>query len=141
METKHCTKCKQELSIAEFSKDAAIKSGLRSRCRKCSAKGSKNWRRENPVGHRRNNLRRLYGITLEDYTKLLRQQKGVCAICGEPETRIVHNKLSALSVDHCHKTGLVRGLLCSSCNLVIGNANDSLDILQRAIIYLKQRSK
>ena len=64
-----------------------------------------------------------YGITIEDYEKLLVSQNGVCAICsGEPDTR-----WKILAVDHCHKTGKVRGLLCMTCNTMIGRLEKRME--------------
>ncbi len=60
------------------------------------------------------NLRKKYSMTLEDYDNMFEEQNGVCAICGEPE---VHRRLS---VDHDHKTGEIRSLLCARCNCCIG---------------------
>jgi len=69
-------------------------------------------------------------MTIEEYTKLLRDQNGVCAIClSSPKHR-------ALDVDHSHQTGNIRGLLCSVCNLAIGYFKDSPALLFRAIGYL-----
>ena len=80
-----------------------------------------------------------YGLTKEDYNRLLAQQDGCCAICGESESeinkKITHYK--ALSVDHDHKTKQVRGLLCSRCNIGLGNFKDNIKIMARAIQYLR----
>lgn len=74
-------------------------------------------------------LERFYKMTKEDYEELLKKQKGLCAICKtNPGVR--------LSVDHDHKTGRVRGLLCRKCNLGIGFLKDSVDFLRNAIDYL-----
>ncbi len=62
---------------------------------------------------RRSNLKKFYGITLEDYTKMFNEQKGQCAICGKTSSR-------ALCVDHNHKTGKIRQLLCHACNYLVG---------------------
>lgn len=75
-------------------------------------------------------LKHDYGITLEKYKAMYDEQGGVCAICGLPSHK-------ALSVDHDHKTGKVRGLLCDKCNWLIGHANESIHILSSAIEYLK----
>lgn len=79
-----------------------------------------------------------YGITLEIFNKILKSQKGVCAICKKPE--IIKDgrtgKKRNLSVDHCHNTNKVRGLLCSKCNNGIGLFNDSIKSLKSAIKYL-----
>ena len=76
-------------------------------------------------------LKRNYGLTQEDYKKLLEQQKGVCAICGcKPNGK-------ALAVDHNHTTGKIRGLLCHDCNVGIGFLKEDISILQKSIEYLK----
>lgn len=80
-------------------------------------------------------LRVWYNITPENYTELLLKQNGVCAICGKPETTIAYGKVQVLSVDHDHKTGKVRGLLCVGCNQGLGRLGE--DNLERAISYLK----
>jgi hypothetical protein len=81
-----------------------------------------------------------YGITIDDYNLMLLEQNHVCCICKKHEN-IIHYKTKMpkeLSVDHCHSTGKVRGLLCSKCNIVIGNALDDISILESAILYLKK---
>lgn len=84
---------------------------------------------------RDSHLKRHYGISLEDYNVLLEKQKGLCAICKRKE---LHQRWKCLSVDHNHKTGEVRGLLCHRCNVVLGYAND-INVLIMAIKYLKKR--
>ena len=71
-----------------------------------------------------------YGITIDDYNRILLDQNGGCAICG--------NALSKLQVDHCHKSGEVRGLLCKDHNMLLGLAKDNIQILDNAIKYLKK---
>lgn len=77
-------------------------------------------------------LIKTYGINLYDYHDLLKKQDGSCFICRKK----VSNK--RLVVDHCHKTGIVRGLLCSKCNTGLGSFGDNTDSLERAIFYLKE---
>lgn len=79
-------------------------------------------------------LKRNYGITLEDFKKMEADQGGVCKICGKPPTK----NRKRLSVDHCHKTGKIRGLLCVNCNAMIGMAKDGPELLERGIQYLKE---
>jgi hypothetical protein len=76
-------------------------------------------------------IQKKYGITEDDYQKLLEQQNGVCAIC------LRHQRKQRLSIDHSHRTGRVRGLLCTRCNRNIGRFFDSWQMLQRAADYLK----
>ncbi len=88
-------------------------------------------------------LKKMYGITLEVYERYLKSQKGVCAICGRPETAIHHvtKEVRDLAVDHCHKTADIRGLLCSKCNTGLGSFGDSRKMLQAAIRYLDTRTE
>jgi hypothetical protein len=77
-------------------------------------------------------LRRKYGIGCDEFDLLSAAQKHVCAICGRPDP------LGCLSVDHDHETGQIRGLLCRGCNVSLGRFDDSLELLERAIEYLKK---
>ena len=86
--------------------------------------------------YRKVKLRKLYGISPEEYAALLNQQGGVCAICHEPETEMLRGKIRLLAVDHDHVNGRVRGLLCHDCNLGIGRFRDRPDLLMAAIMYL-----
>jgi len=81
---------------------------------------------------RKSKMIRKYGITPEVYKDMFVYQEGACAICGTPPP--IDRKLA---VDHDHLTGKVRGLLCQKCNVVLGGANDSIEILTKAIKYLK----
>jgi hypothetical protein len=78
-------------------------------------------------------------MSLEDYNTLLKKQNNTCTICKQLEPIIDNrnNQRRDLAVDHNHKTGKVRGLLCSRCNNVLGRIKDNVDILQEAIKYLK----
>jgi hypothetical protein len=80
-----------------------------------------------------------YGITKIQYEIMLKQQNGVCKICKLPEKCIHHKtkKIKQLAIDHCHKTGKIRGLLCNQCNRLLGYAKDSIELLESAIKYLK----
>jgi len=96
------------------------------------AEYQRGWRKANPEKAKNSELKKMYGITLEDYNKMSSSQKHVCKICGDDEP---YN--TSLAVDHCHATGKVRGLLCSNCNRALGFMKDSVEILQNAIKYLK----
>ena len=87
--------------------------------------------------HRRHTMKHKYGLSSEDYKKLVSSQGGKCAICLQPETAIIQGRLCELSVDHCHITQKIRGLLCSSCNRALGIFEDDPMRLQRAIAYLE----
>ena len=84
------------------------------------------------VKRRARMLRNLYELTLEEYEALAVQQGRVCAICKSN----ANGRQSNLDVDHCHKTGVVRGLLCNRCNTGIGQFNDDSKLLLAASEYL-----
>jgi hypothetical protein len=79
-------------------------------------------------------LRLKYGVGIEWLWLMLSIQKNLCAICGQPET---HPHYTRLSVDHNHKTGNVRALLCNGCNRLLGYARESPEILRKAALYLE----
>lgn len=83
-------------------------------------------------------FRKKYSIDFVEYQRMLLEQKGVCASCEKPETRLENGVIRMLSVDHNHTTGAVRGLLCSGCNLAIGYACDDPEVLMKAAAYLRR---
>jgi hypothetical protein len=90
------------------------------------------WKKDNPEKVRASNLRCKYGITPEQFDELFEAQGRVCAIC---KTGVATK--NGWHIDHCHETKRVRGLLCHRCNLMLGNARDSVVFLAEAISYLK----
>lgn len=91
---------------------------------------NKRYRQENPHRHVDARLKREYGISLGEYNLILTQQGGGCAICGKkPEKR-------TLAVDHCHRTGKIRGLLCGKHNMALGLFDDDPELFKKAIAYL-----
>jgi len=86
-------------------------------------------------------IRKKFGLEPGDYNIMFNAQKGLCAICGLPEKHKYKGRLIKLAVDHNHSTGKIRGLLCSECNIAIGNLKvDSFGILnlQTAIKYIEE---
>jgi hypothetical protein len=88
-------------------------------------------------------LNKRYGLTVQDYAAMVAAQSGKCAICCEEEKfdNSRSGKKQDLSVDHCHRTNKVRGLLCVGCNRMIGYAKDNKDTLKSAIAYLERYEK
>lgn len=80
------------------------------------------------------NLKRLYGMTLDQFESMLQSQGGRCKSCqtDKPGGR------GAFHVDHCHQTGRIRGLLCHKCNVTLGNAGDSIEWLMSLVRYLQE---
>lgn len=91
----------------------------------------KNYRDSNSKNLKR--VEKLYGISAEKYQEMLTNQKTKCAICERHQLQFRRR----LSVDHCHETGKVRGLLCDNCNHGIGLFYEKIDRLKKAIKYLE----
>jgi len=126
---KVCTKCDSEKSLDSFGVNNATKDGLQYHCKVCiNEYGKKVY---TPEYRANQNLKHKFGMTLADYDSMLDQQGGICAICSSEEP-----KGKRFSVDHNHKTGEVRGLLCNPCNVAIGLLKDSPDVLESAKEYL-----
>ncbi|MFW9875964.1 MAG: endonuclease VII domain-containing protein [Candidatus Thorarchaeota archaeon] len=78
-------------------------------------------------------------FNISDYNKMVKKQNGRCAICNKNETALTKdNKIKKLSVDHCHNTGKVRGLLCIKCNFAIGQLNDDLTLILKLYQYIRK---
>lgn len=155
MKTKICNLCRERKSLGRFRKFSKGKYGRTARCKSClniiaKRKYWENPQKErdkksaqyyaNPSAIRRLTLKKLYGITLEDYDALVLQQKGLCAICSKPPIRNNQFKGEQLVVDHNHNTGKVRALLCARCNLAIGQFKHDIGLLKKAINYLRSKS-
>lgn len=143
---KTCRKCGIVKHLADFSlsrKATATRNAVyRSDCKVCCSTRAKQWFADNPertsANKRKFNLAKNYGLTVADYNALLHTQGGVCAICGkdEPSEHGKTGKQFRLSVDHCHTTGKIRGLLCQKCNRAIGLFGDDPILMRKAISYL-----
>lgn len=127
---KLCKKCREEKPLADFSANHhhSSKDGLQNRCRACQSKfGIKYWRKA---------ALRVYGLTEESYASMLAGQNGTCAICHGTHTGNRRHK--NLSVDHCHVTGVVRGILCDDCNVGLARFKDNPKLLVIAAKYLQK---
>ena len=89
------------------------------------------WQHRNKDRVFANNIKRNFGISVKQYSELLKNQGGVCAICGS-----IPNAKKRMAIDHDHKTGRIRGLLCHMCNLSLGGFRDDPEMLKAAIVYL-----
>lgn len=102
-------------------------------CKHCERDRQNEYNRNNPDKVFKRNCFRKYGITYDQYLELLDSQGGVCAICSGKER---HPTKKNLSVDHCHSTGEVRGLLCGHCNTALGLFKDNVKLIEKAKEYL-----
>ena len=128
--TKICSTCKNDLDLTEFYRNGKW---YQSRCKECArASYHLSGGADRAKIHARNLLRK-YGITPEQYAEMLFLQGGVCAICGGDNA-----DERKLAVDHNHKTGKVRGLLCNNCNRAIGLLKDNLEVVNNLLSYLQK---
>lgn len=172
MEAKVCTKCNVEYPDALEYFYVTSKGALGTHCKKCRKEYARQYRlrnikrvqewnrqyrkqhreklleydrehyRQNRKERRNSKLENEFGITLNQYNQMLKEQNSVCAICGSPEIVIDRRigKPRTLSVDHNHNTNKVRGLLCQKCNTMLGLAdvdNQGTELLCSAISYIK----
>lgn len=154
---KRCSRCTFIRPLTHFTSSKRSKDGLKYCCVLCKKekdaewfkkhysgnedKFSK-WYRENPklarISHKDWSLKNKYGISLIEYDALVIKHKNVCAICKQPETAKDKNgTVWRLSVDHCHSSNEIRGLLCNNCNTALGLLKDSVSNLEKAILYLR----
>jgi hypothetical protein len=124
---KQCKKCLSILDRVNFFLDKRNLDGLESRCKSCCVKRA-----------RKKDIEK-YGITEEQYSNMYNNQNGCCAICNSNVTGIDRTK--NFSIDHCHETGNVRGLLCNWCNQGLGMFRDSSELLEKAIKYIKKNKE
>ncbi len=149
MKQKKCYKCKKYKT--KFQKNKLLKDGLKSYCSDCENKRGKEFRIKNKQKlskkakekyekhkdlfvHRK--LLRVFGVGLDDYKMLLKKQNNKCAICKKR-----NQQKKRFNIDHDHKTGKIRGLLCMKCNVGLGAFEDNIVFLKESIKYLKKSEK
>ena len=134
---KICRLCLVEKSLSEFYMNKRTRDGFFHECKSCIRQR-----------RRESHLKRAYGMTQQEHDRLLLSQHGQCAICGGKgkivmaETRwrkALRVNSQGLYIDHDHKTGQVRGLLCPHCNTALGHFQDNPDLLMAAFAYLLMR--
>jgi Recombination endonuclease VII len=145
---KKCSGCQTEKPVSEFHRNRVMADGLANQCRVCTAASKKKWSKsergiatQKRYAHtevalrnqRKCALRKKYGMSIEDYDRMLAAQGGVCGICQKPSKR----KNGLFDVDHDHRTGRVRGLLCHGCNTLLALAGDSAEVLRRTAAFLR----
>lgn len=134
--------CKRRQAEYQVQNRESVNKTAREWCRRNKEKTNKKCKEyydNNPDKVKDYKLRTSFGITLEQYRKMSASQNHTCAICKQPETSKDHRgKLRYLAVDHCHKTGKIRGLLCQKHNRMLGLANDEQYILLAAADYVSK---
>lgn len=130
IDTKECRGCKEQKPIGDF--HSCERQRIQARCKQCKSIWSKHYYATNESVRAKRKWSR-YGITDADRLRIRQSQGGKCAVCK--------NELQGGQrehIDHCHDTGIVRGILCSECNTGIGKLGDSAELLRIAANYLEQ---
>lgn len=100
---------------------------------------ARGWRERNPEKVKSQELKKMYGITFEDYQHMSEAQGHCCAICKRRETAVdAKGAERFMPVDHCHTTGKIRALLCSACNKALGGFQDDPALLRKAAEYVEK---
>jgi len=127
-----CADCGETKLLDAFPKNRNTSDGHAQYCKPCHNARSRDTRERLYGGGRHYHLKRRYGIGADEVDALLEAQGGVCAICGREPARP--------HVDHCHRTGRVRGILCGPCNQGLGQFQDNVEVMDAAAAYLRLRS-
>ncbi len=149
--TKACSICNVEKELDKFYKRKDALDGYEGNCKECreaTRRKTDNFYSNRNKATRKHDAKRkgkrgayhlskTYGLSMDDYSNMKEEQDHKCLICKQPNDEDMH--YGKFVVDHCHKTGKVRGLLCNKCNLMLGNARDEITILEEGIRYLKER--
>ncbi len=117
----YCKECTKDVRKKAYRRN---KDKIKTRCKK--------WYQQNSEKVWRQRLIYKYGITSEWYEQTLNEQNQCCAICGAKAFE------RRMAVDHCHKKGNLRGILCANCNVLLGLAGDDIELLEQAVNYLKR---
>lgn len=142
-QSKVCCVCEERKPFDEFYNLKNKSDGKSYRCKVCDGIAREKHRKKNKEKvqglSRIQNLQNKYGLRESEYQAMMDDQRGCCKICGESLINPDGPK-QQMCVDHDHNTGKVRGLLCTNCNSLLGQAKDSIDNLKRAIKYLKENT-
>jgi hypothetical protein len=135
--SKTCSKCNITKDISRFSKHPTASDGYRTQCKNCQFSRQSEHRRRTGYWRgdngRKEQLKKKYKISIQQYEEMLASQRGVCALCGSADRK---SKYGHFSIDHCHKTGRIRGLLCYRCNTILGVLGDDEESIWRVLLYV-----
>ena len=126
---KKCRYCHQSQPLNQYPKHKGHKDGHAAICKSCKKERYPTTPEQKQRAYERQ-IKRNYGVTVDDYDDMFKQQGGLCAGCKQS------NKGARFHIDHCHQTGIVRGLLCSKCNIALGLVDDQIETLANLISYL-----
>lgn len=133
---KKCFACKRDKPL-----DAFYRSNVHYRqreCKECTRLRKHRWHmtESGKLSSANSKLKKRFGITLQEYEQMVAAVQGKCEICGATSSYGKHR----LAVDHDHKSGLLRGILCKSCNTGLGAFRDDVTLLYSAVAYLRAKA-
>jgi hypothetical protein len=134
MIVKICSKCKKEKSIDNYGKHKLGKDGIHPTCTSCRTQIQKANRYVNGYPYQ---IKYKYGITIEEYNSLINIQNHICPICTEIFD-LDFKSMKTPCIDHDHKTGKIRGILCRSCNIALGHTKEDIQRLKNLILYIEK---
>jgi hypothetical protein len=139
---KQCTVCKETKELDQFYNVKSTKDGKGYRCKECDNKARQKWSANNPershLSQRQRNLKHRFGVDLEWYENQFKKQNYSCAICETKTNKTVGDRqFWNFSVDHCHDSGKIRGILCNNCNRALGLFQDNPELLKKAASYVE----
>ena len=142
---KTCSKCNVDQPLSEYHKSSVHKGGHNPQCRTCYNQARKKnydpekdrarakaWYKRNRQKVREKQMLYKYGLTTEQYSKMVADQQNKCKICEKKMTGVREP-----AIDHCHVSGNVRDLLCANCNAAIGLLQDDPEIIKNAARYVE----
>ena len=141
LETRVCRVCGKEKNLVDeyylSRKNPALASSYSYECKECTVKRTVEYNKEHSSSVKSQYLKRNYGLTFEEFESMLSDQNNCCAICGTTEPSKTRGRHKRFHVDH-DSSGKVRGLLCKSCNIALGEVGDSIHTLKSMIKYLEK---
>jgi hypothetical protein len=142
-EKKYCRCCKTYKNMDDFYKRTTGGSAPRATCKECvNQKRLRAYRngltKKTSGAAQKSHLKQKYGLSVAEYDRMFEEQDQKCAICGRPEDLVRYGHINRLSVDHCHASSKVRGLLCTNCNIGLGSFREDASIIEKALEYLKK---
>ena len=133
IETKRCYACTETKPVTDFYKSNVTY--YQKECKACNKLRKGAWHRTE-AGKRSSantKLKARFGITIDDYETMYSNQGGKCLCCGATASGLGHR----LAIDHCHNTGVIRGLLCKNCNVALGHLKEDKQIAKNLIKYIE----
>lgn len=146
LEQKECRQCRgfKSLKLFRLRQKKGRRDSYESYCKQCEKENNKKFFLKNrELLRHRDYVRncKKFGLSAEAYEQMVKDQNGACAVCEKPEIRTRGGKIKKLAIDHDHKTGKVRALLCCDCNTSLGLMEENPDRLRSLIRYIEKFKK